>query len=478
MPVWSHSRPSVRLHVLGVHRGRGAPRERLAVPERAADAGEDLPVRQRLAGRVERALRRATRAARSSSSSRPSPATARRAAARARARRSRSGSRRPGRSRARRGAAPRRSGPASGWETTGLVATIHSTLTRPLLERLDQLGGRQARLGRDPRRVPEAPHLGAVLGVGDLAVAGQQASRARRSRARPSRSAGRSATAGPSPGRPMLPVARQRLMSARFFSVPTRRLVGAHRPQRHRALGGAEPARGGDDVLGGDAAHLGARARASTRRRSSARPRRRACGARGSVRSSRPSRSSTCSIAFSSGRSVPGRTGRCRSACSAVGVRRGSATIRNAPLAADPVPHDRVAGRGVGAEQEQHVGLVDVGVGRRRAVGAERARVARDRAGHAQARVGVDVVGAEEALGQLVDRVVVLGQQLAGDVERDLVGLDVAAACARSTPIDRAPAAGPPALVRRSRATSASSRGRARARPRAAASACGRSRRG
>ena len=101
--------------------------------------------------------------------------------------------------------------------------------------------------------------------------------------------------------------------------------------------------------------------------------------------------------------------------------------------------------------RKMHFGLVDVGVGRRRPVRAERARVARDRAGHAQARVGVDVVGAEEALGQLVDRVVVLGQQLAGDVERDLVGLDALQACAtigRSPRASCRSASARPALAR------------------------------
>ena len=68
---------------------------------------------------------------------------------------------------------------------------------------------------------------------------------------------------------------------------------------------------------------------------------------------------------------------------------------------------------------KQAVGDVDVRIAGRRAVGSEGAVVAGDRRGHAQARVRVDVVGAEEALGQLVDGVVVLGQQLPGDVDAD-----------------------------------------------------------
>ena len=50
-------------------------------------------------------------------------------------------------------------------------------------------------------------------------------------------------------------------------------------------------------------------------------------------------------------------------------------------------------------------------------VGAEGAACGRRPRRHAQPRVGVDVGGADEALHQLVGDVVVLGQQLAGDVE-------------------------------------------------------------
>ena len=97
MPVWSHSRPSVVLDVLGVHRRRrcatGTPRGARARGRRGRRSPS--PAAPRRAGRARAG--RGSRAARSSSSSRPSPATARRAGARARARRSRSGSTRPGR---------------------------------------------------------------------------------------------------------------------------------------------------------------------------------------------------------------------------------------------------------------------------------------------------------------------------------------------------------------------------------------------
>ena len=70
--------------------------------------------------------------------------------------------------------------------------------------------------------------------------------------------------------------------------------------------------------------------------------------------------------------------------------------------------------------------------------------MAGDRRGHAQPRIGVDVGRADEALHQLVGDVIVLGQQLAGEIERDRVGpvaLDDAAkavgdAVERDRPVD------------------------------------------
>ena len=71
----------------------------------------------------------------------------------------------------------------------------------------------------------------------------------------------------------------------------------------------------------------------------------------------------------------------------------------------------------VGAGDQQAVASLDVFVTAGRGVGAEAALVADHRAGHAQARVGVDIVGADQGAGQLVEGVVILGQQLAGDIE-------------------------------------------------------------
>ena len=87
-----------------------------------------------------------------------------------------------------------------------------------------------------------------------------------------------------------------------------------------------------------------------------------------------------------------------------------------------PAEQHRMRPRGVAAGDEYAFRRVEVVVARRRRVGAKRLLVAGDRGGHAQPRVGIDVVGADQALGELVEDVVVLGQQLAGDVERDGVG--------------------------------------------------------
>jgi hypothetical protein len=115
-----------------------------------------------------------------------------------------------------------------------------------------------------------------------------------------------------------------------------------------------------------------------------------------------------------------------------VGHRRGLglARIDHDPLLRRPrrprilqaTAKDRMRPGEVAACDEDEVGIGEIVVARGWRVGAERGLVARDRARHAQPRVGVDVVGAEQSLGELVEDVVVLGQQLAGDVQADRVG--------------------------------------------------------
>ncbi len=74
---------------------------------------------------------------------------------------------------------------------------------------------------------------------------------------------------------------------------------------------------------------------------------------------------------------------------------------------------NRVRPGGVGTGDEHRLRVVDVLVARGGRVGPQGGLVPGHRAAHAQPRVGVDVVGAEQALGQFVEDVVVLGEQLA-----------------------------------------------------------------
>ncbi len=83
----------------------------------------------------------------------------------------------------------------------------------------------------------------------------------------------------------------------------------------------------------------------------------------------------------------------------------------------DAAKQHRVGKGRVAADDEQALRVVHVVVAGRWRVGPQREFVARHRAAHAQARVGVHVVGADQPFGQLVENIVVLGQQLAAEVE-------------------------------------------------------------
>jgi hypothetical protein len=82
--------------------------------------------------------------------------------------------------------------------------------------------------------------------------------------------------------------------------------------------------------------------------------------------------------------------------------------------------HRMAPGR-VGAHQHEQVGLVEIFIAAGHGVGAKGAAVAGDSGGHAQARIGVDIGRADEPLHELVGDVIVLGQQLAGEIERHRV---------------------------------------------------------
>ena len=86
-----------------------------------------------------------------------------------------------------------------------------------------------------------------------------------------------------------------------------------------------------------------------------------------------------------------------------------------------PLVEYRMAPREIRADQHHQIGQLEILVGAGHRVRAERAPVPRHRRRHAQPRIGVDVGRADEPFHQLVGDIVVLGQQLAGDVERDRV---------------------------------------------------------
>ena len=87
----------------------------------------------------------------------------------------------------------------------------------------------------------------------------------------------------------------------------------------------------------------------------------------------------------------------------------------------DPLEGDRVAVGGVGADQQEAVGEIDVGVRHGRAVGSQRPLVSGCRRGHAEPGVRVEVIGADEPPRELGAEVVLLGEELARRVEGDRV---------------------------------------------------------
>ena len=73
--------------------------------------------------------------------------------------------------------------------------------------------------------------------------------------------------------------------------------------------------------------------------------------------------------------------------------------------------------------------MVDVFIAGGRRVRAQRGLVAGHGGGHAKARVGINVVGAKQSLGELVEDVIVLGEQLSGNVESHGIGTMFADDC-------------------------------------------------
>ncbi|MEY9456186.1 hypothetical protein ABIG07_005134 [Bradyrhizobium ottawaense] len=76
----------------------------------------------------------------------------------------------------------------------------------------------------------------------------------------------------------------------------------------------------------------------------------------------------------------------------------------------------------VRADEDQQIGLIEILVAAGDCVGAKGAAMAGDRGRHAEPRVGIDIRRADKALHQLVGDVIILGEELAGQIERDRVG--------------------------------------------------------
>ena len=136
---------------------------------------------------------------------------------------------------------------------------------------------------------------------------------------------------------------------------------------------------------------------------------------------------------------------------SQVAVRRGSITTILVPRAClrggEALVQHRMAPGGVAADQHDQIGLLDVLVNAGNDILAEGADVPGDRRRHAQPRIGVDIGGADEALHQLVGDVVILGQELAGDVERDRIRPVLVDRARESMPATRSSASSQPALT-------------------------------
>src|SRR6185369_9852749 len=87
----------------------------------------------------------------------------------------------------------------------------------------------------------------------------------------------------------------------------------------------------------------------------------------------------------------------------------------------EPAEQHGMAPRQVRTDEHDEIGKIEILVTARNDVFAERPLVADDRRRHAKPRVRVDVGRADESLHQLVEDVVVLGQELPGYVESDRV---------------------------------------------------------
>ena len=92
-----------------------------------------------------------------------------------------------------------------------------------------------------------------------------------------------------------------------------------------------------------------------------------------------------------------------------------------APGILDAPEHDRMRPGRVGAGDQQMVGQRQILITAGHRIRTQRGLVAGHRAGHAQPRVGVDVVGADQRAGELVEDEIIFGEQLARHMEGDRI---------------------------------------------------------
>jgi len=266
------------------------------------------------------------------------------------------------------------------------------------------------------------------------------------------------------PGRPRLPVARNRCFSARFLRSrknPRRLAPSTRGPARL-----AWPKRAASTIgLGRGGARRTPRPPASgrpirrPRRGPSEGPRTRARGRGQSSRAARRGAEHAEHRVRRSGRSLPG-AGEVPSAAAAVSVRRWSDHDDAGPhrlAAADPRHRTGWHAVGVGASSSGSLS-VDVGHQEREVLGASRLTVDGERARHAAAEFGRRC-WCPEAFASCFDRCV-LGQQLAPRCRGDLVGRNRLQA-PREQLRRRAPVTGRQVLVREARSSGSVGAGRA-----------------
>ena len=124
--------------------------------------------------------------------------------------------------------------------------------------------------------------------------------------------------------------------------------------------------------------------------------------------------------------------------------------LRLMRIAHHALPQDRVGDAEIAADEHDHVGLFEIGVGVGRRVEAKRLLVGDDGGGHALPRVAVAVEHAHAEFGERAEQRHFFGDDLAGAEERDRLGPCVAwiafhavdKRAERSVPIDRFELAG------------------------------------